>query len=164
MRTLHLAAWLLLPVLASCSSLTGAGNMGGPSPEERAAKIASEPTGDFFYGRRYYVQKTRFWGYVRQPRQPWTKAKLVILREDRSHAPDRLPEDGPADQRYGFDQNYDYRLRGFYTGETAYEPNSNQFLPVFMLTGYELLDRNPGWLFQPNDRYDPQRVTLVPRF
>ncbi len=149
--------------LSQCAQLGGAGNMGGPTVEERQAAIASEPTGDFFYGRRYHIEKTRFWGYVRKPRQPWSRAQLVMMREDRQTQPDRLPEDGPPGQRFGFDQNYEYRLRGHFTGREAYDPNSNQFLPEFMLTGYELIDRNPGWLFTPQDRYDPRRITLTPR-
>ena len=48
-------------------------------------------------------------------------------------------------------------------GREAYEPNSNQFLPEFMLTGYEVVDRQPGWLFRPDDRYDRFRITMVPR-
>jgi hypothetical protein len=131
--------------------------------EERNAKIANEPTGDFYYGRRYYVEKTRFWGYLREPRQSANRAKLVLFREDRKKNPDRLPENGPPGQRYGFDQNYEYRIRGNYTGEKAYDPNSNQFLPVFMLTDYELIDRQPGWLFRPDDRYDRYRITILPR-
>jgi hypothetical protein len=141
----------------------GVGNMGGPTVEERNSKIANEPTGDFFYGRRYYVEKTRFWGYVRQPRQSANRAKLVIMREDKKLTPDRLPETGPPGNRYGYDNNFEYRLRGQYTGRNAYDPNSNQFLPEFMLTGYELLDRQPGWFFRPDDRYDRKRVTLLPR-
>lgn len=140
----------------------GSPNMGGPSLEARKAQIGSEPTGDFFYGRRYYVAKTRFWGYLRKPRQPWSKARLVIFREDKKRNPDRLPEDGPPGRSYGFDQNYEYRIYGYYTGETNYEPNSNQFLPEFMLTGYEVLDRRPGWLFSPEDHYDEYRITLLP--
>jgi hypothetical protein len=158
---------LLMPLcalLCQCGiSGIGTGNLGGPSVEERNAAIASEPTGDFHYGRRYYVQKTRFWGYLREPRQPWSRAKLVMMREDRKRVPDRLPENGPSGQRYGYDNNYEYRIRGHYTGREVYEPNSNQFLPEFMLTGYELLDRQPGWLFRPDDRYDPLRITMLPR-
>jgi hypothetical protein len=156
-------------VLCQCAinSPTGGGNgpanMGGPTLEERNAAIASEPTGDFYYGRRYFVQKTRFWGYLRNPRQSADKAKLVIFREDRKRNPDRLPENGPPGQNYGFDQNYEYRIRGNYTGETAYDPNSNQFLSVFMLTGYEVVNRDPGWLFSPSDHYNPYSVTLQPR-
>lgn len=149
-------------LLTQCGT-TGSGNLGGPSVEERNAKIAGEATGDFFYGRRYYIEKTRFWGYVRQPRQSWSRAKLVIIREDQKQSPDRLPENGPPGQRYGSDNNVEYRLRGSYTGQQAYDPNSNQFLPEFMLTGYEVVDRQPGWLFRPDDRYDRMRITMTPR-
>lgn len=151
-------------MLSRCgNSSMGGGNLGGPTVEERNARIASEPTGDFFYGRRYFVEKTRFWGYLRQPRQPWSRAKLVIMREDRKRTPDRMPEGGAAGQSYAFDNNFEYRIRGHYTGKEAYDPNSNQFLPEFMLTGYEVLDRQPGWLFRPDDRYDRMRITMVPR-
>jgi hypothetical protein len=141
----------------------GSGNLGGPAVEQRNAAIASEATGDFFYGRRYFVEKTRFWGYVRQPRQSWNRSKLVILREDKMGSPDRLPENGPSGKRYAFDNNFEYRLHGYYTGHDAYDPNSNQFLPEFMLTSYDLLDRNPGWLFRPDDRYVSNRITMIPR-
>lgn len=157
---------LMVPMcvlLSHCGAPMGGGNLGGPSVEERNAQIASEATGSFYYGRRYYVEKTRFWGYLREPRQPWSRAKLVIMREDRKTTPDRLAENGPPGARYGYDHNYDYRIRGHYTGNKAYDPNSNQFLPEFMLTGYELLDRQPGWLFSPSDRYDPYRITMTPR-
>jgi hypothetical protein len=137
--------------------------LGGPSVEQRNASIATEPTGNFYYGRRYFVEKTRFWGYVRHARQPWSQAKLVIMREDKKTTPDRLPENGPPGQRYGFDANSEYRLYGYYTGKESYEPNSNQFLPEFMLTHYECLNRQPGWLFKPIDRYDRYRITMVPQ-
>jgi len=137
--------------------------MGGPTVEERNAKIAGETRGDFFIGRRYFVEKTRFWGYLRKPGESWSRAKLVLFREDKKLSPDRLSEDGPAGQRYAFDHNHEYRIRGNFTGDKAYEPNSNQFLPVFMLTGYELIDTEPGWLFRPDDRYDRMRMTLLPR-
>lgn len=141
----------------------GSGNMGGPTMEERNTKIASEPTGDFFYGRRYFVEKTRFWGYVRKPRQPWNRAKLVIIREDKKQVPDRHSENGSGSDRYAFDNNFEYRMNGYFTGQDAYDPNSNQFLPEFMLTGYEVTDRQPGWLFRPDDRYDRFRITVTPR-
>jgi hypothetical protein len=168
-RMIHISGRVLM-LVAMCLALSrcgvssmGSGNLGGPTVEERNASIAAEATGDFYYGRRYYVEKTRFWGYVRQPRQPWNRAKLVMIREDKKRAPDRLPEDGPAGQRYAYDNNYEYRIRGSYTGREAYDPNSNQFLPEFMLTSYELLDKQPGWLFRPDDRYDPKRITMLPR-
>lgn len=151
-------------LLTQCGSTGGGnGNLGGPTAEVRNAQIASEPTGDFYYGRRYFVEKTRFWGYLRQPRQPWSRAKLVVFREDRMKNPDRLSESGPPGQRYSFDNNVEYRVRGNYTGKKVYDPNSNQILPEFMLTSYEVVDRNPGWLFRPDDRYDRLRITMTPR-
>lgn len=154
----------LCALLCQCGTqMSGGGNLGGPTVEERNAKIASEPTGDFYYGRRYFVEKTRFWGYLREPRQPWSRAKLVIMREDRKQVPDRFPENGPPGRSYAFDNNYEYRVRGYYTGREVYEPNSNQFLPEFMLTGCELLETRPGWLFRPDDRYDRLRITMLPR-
>lgn len=163
---LTLLATISTLFLGSCANVDsgayGPANMGGPGTAERAAMIAGEPAGDFYYGRRYYVQKTRFWGYLRKPRQNARSAKLVIFNESRKRNPDRLPETAPAGKRYGFDQNYEYRIRGYYTGQKIYEVNSNQFLPEFMLTGYELLNRNPGWLFSPKDHYNPRSLTLRP--
>src|SRR6478735_8917036 len=151
-------------LLTQCGpTSTGSGNLGGPTVEERNAKIASEPTGNFFYGRRYFVEKARFWGYLREPRQSASHAKLVLMREDKKHCPDRLSENGAPGQRYGFDNNTEYRIHGYYTGQQAYDPNSNQILPEFMLTGYEVLDRQPGWLFLPDDRYNRYRITMTPR-
>lgn len=141
----------------------GPPNMGGPSIAERQAQIASEPTGDFYYGRRYYVEKTRFWGYLRKPRQSASNAQLVVFNESKKRNPDRLPETGPVGQRYGYDQNYEYRIRGHYTGKKVYEVNSNQILPEFMLTGYELVHKKPGWLFSPKDHYNPRSFTLGSR-
>lgn len=165
----------LLVLLSSCSSNSyssrdpvaggsGTPNMGPhPSPEFRKQQIANEAAGNFYYGRRYFVKKTRFWGYLREPRQPWSQGKLVIFNENRKRQPDRLPEDGPVGARYGFDQNFDYQIYGNYTGRTLYEPNSNQFLPEFALSSYQVINKDPGWLFTPKDHYDPIRVTLLPR-
>jgi hypothetical protein len=162
MRTslLFLVGFFFLP---SCSdSVSGPGNMGSlPSVATRQDQIAKEPRGDFFYGRRYFVQKTRFWGYLRKPGEPAKTSRLVIFNESQKRNPDRLPEYGSG-RRYGFDNNYEYRIYGRFTGKTLYEPNSNQFLPEFLLTDYKLVSSNPGWLFSPADRYDPIRFTLRP--
>ncbi|YCM44764.1 hypothetical protein V2O64_01870 [Verrucomicrobiaceae bacterium 227] len=163
MRALLALSFSLL-FLSSCSnSPSGPGNMGTqPSPEIRKEQIANEARGDFYYGRRYYVRKTRFWGYLREPGKPAHTGKLVIFNESRKHNPDRLPEAGPG-KNYGFDNNYEYKIYGRYTGRTLYEPNSNQFLPEFQLSDYQVVSTNPGWLFTPSDNYNPARVTLLPR-
>lgn len=159
----HRSLMAIASTLTLCQCVPNRGMlMGGPTAEERALQIANEPTGSFYYGRRYHVDKTRFWGYLRLPRQSSATAKLVMMREDRKQVPDRLPEEGQEGQKHGFDQNYEYRVWGYYTGRKAYDPNSNQILPEFMLTDYELLERKPGWLFSPEDRYHPKRVSLRP--
>ena len=168
MRPILLAASFLLPVLLSaCGGSTasrqyGPPNMGGPTPEARKAAIAAEPAGSYYIGRRYFVEKTRFWGYIRKPGQPANRSQLVIMDESRKLNPDRLPEMGPPGQRYGFDQNYEYRIEGSFNGRKAYDPNSNQILPEFRATKFTVIDRNPGWLFSPQDHYDPYRFTLLP--
>jgi len=156
-------AVVLLPSCSNSIGGSGPGNMGSlPPPDVRKAQIAAEPRGDFYYGRRYFVRKTRFWGYLRKPGQSARSAKLVIFNEAKKRNPDRLPEDG-ASKVYGYDNNYEYKIYGRYTGRTLYEPNSNQFLPEFLLTNYELITANPGWLFSPADHYNPARITLLPR-
>src|SRR6202171_3231709 len=54
-----------------------------------AQRIASEPPGDYYIGRRYYKPDFKFWGYVRGPGQPWSTAQLVMLNEKEKLAPDR---------------------------------------------------------------------------
>jgi len=153
--------------LTSCAGSSTAGTLPksgplGPHPSSshRAAKIASEPKGNFYYGRRYFINKTRFWGYLRKPGQSWNSSKLVMMNESSTTVPDRLPEIGPKGKHYNFDQNYEYRITGNYTGRKAYDPNTDLFLPEFRPTSFKLIDPDPGWIFSQNDYYDPKRITL----
>lgn len=129
--------------------------------DTRNAVISKEKAGDYYVGRRYYIPAVRFWGYIRKPQEPWSKAQLVILEESRCLSPDRLPEATPG-KTHGYDKNYEYKINGRFTGKSAYEPNTNLKLPVFQITGYELLNDKPGWLFRPNERYSEDTVSLRP--
>ena len=91
-----------------------------------------------------------------------SKSQLVVFKQDLRRAPDNLPQGRPRGARHAYDHNYEYSIWGPFTGEEGYEPNSNQFLPEFQLTDYELLNQDPGWLFYPSDHYDPLRLTLKP--
>ncbi|HEY1771239.1 MAG TPA: hypothetical protein VGG02_13390 [Chthoniobacterales bacterium] len=106
-----------------------------------AQAIAAEPPGDYFIGRRYYKPAYHFWGYVRRPGQPWSMAQLVVLNENQKLAPDR------AQRHFGFDNNYEYKLSGRFSGDKVYELVSNSFLPEFVLTGYELISTHPAPIF-----------------
>lgn len=129
---------------------------------KREAEIAQEPPGDYYIGRRYYVPLTRFWGYLRQPGQSWRTAKLVIMDESLVRTPDRGYEPPVKGATFGRDKNVEYIVRGRYTGETAYDPSTNQVLPVFLAQRFEVRNPNPGFLFIPSEQYHTQYLTLIP--
>ena len=109
---------------------------------EMARKIAGEPTGNYFIGRRYFKPNFKFWGYVRQPGQPWSTAQLVMLNEKQKLAPDR------ERLSFGSDNNYEYKLYGYFSGDKVYEPASDGVYPEFVLKGYEEISTNPPPIFK----------------
>ena len=109
---------------------------------EMSQHIAAEPTGDYYIGRRYYKPDYKFWGYVRKPGQPWSTAELVMLNEKAKLAPDR------ERLEFGSDNNYEYKLYGYFSGDKVYELVSNRFLPEFVLLNYELVSTNPSPIFK----------------
>jgi hypothetical protein len=111
-----------------------------------AANIQAEPPGDYFVGRRYFKPDYHFWGYVRRPGQPWSSAELVMLNENEKLAPDR------EQINFGFDNNYEYKLYGYFSGDKIYEPASNGIYPEFVLKGYELISTHPPPIFKSQYR------------
>ena len=111
-----------------------------------AQSIQAEPPGDYFIGRRYYKPEFKFWGYVRRPGQPWSTAQLVMFNEKQKLAPDR------EQVNFGFDNNYEYKLYGNFSGEKVYEPASNGVYPEFILKRYEVVSTNPPAIFR--SQYD----------
>ena len=146
-----------LMILKSCSSisfvlfvslLSFSGCQTVPNGIEQARlkvaqRIQAEPPGDYFIGRRYYKVDFHFWGYVRRPGQPWSTAQLVVLNENKKLAPDR------EQLRIGSDNDFEDKLRGYFSGGKVYELVSNRFLPEFVLQDYELISTNPPPIF-PN--------------
>ena len=141
-RLLPLLGAALLPALTQCNTLEK--DIAGINA--RNAEIAREPRGNYFVGRRY---------------QTWRTAQLVIMDESACRTPDRLPE-YTGNPRYAYDNNYEYRVYGKYTGKYGYEPNSNLRLPIFKPTRFEVANTTPGWLFKPSEKYDTGAVTLRP--
>lgn len=107
-----------------------------------AQRIAAEPAGDYYIGRRYFKPDFKFWGYVRRPNQPWSTAQLVMLNEKQKLAPDR------AALKFGSDNNYEYKLYGNFSGDKVYEPASNRVYPEFILKDFEVISTNPPPIFQ----------------
>ncbi len=83
-----------------------------------AQRIAAEPAGDYYIGRRYFKPDFKFWGYVRRPNQPWSTA------------------------------HYEYKLYGNFSGDKVYEPASNRVYPEFILKDYEVISTNPPPIFK----------------
>jgi hypothetical protein len=113
---------------------------------EMAQHIAAETPGDYFIGRRYYKPDYKFWGYIRKPGQPWSTAELVMLNEKQKLAPDR------ERLEFGSDNNYEYKLYGYFSGDKVYEPASNGIYPEFVLKGYEVISTNPPPIFKSQFR------------
>jgi hypothetical protein len=148
-------AWALigLLVLSGCQTV--------PEGIQRARLamaqgIAAEPPGDYYIGRRYYKPDFKFWGYLRRPGQPWSTAQLVMLNEKQKLAPDR------EKLAFGSDNNCEYKIYGYFTGDKVYEPASNGIYPEFVLTGYQLLSSNPPPIFK--SQYDSRVQAASTRF
>ena len=128
-----------------------------PARAAMNAAIRAEAPGDFFIGRRMYKSDYKMWGWVREPGKPWTTARLVMMNEQTKLAPDR--EAG----KLGSDNNYEYRLSGRFSGDTVYEPASDQFYPEFVLAGYELINTKPTGIYITNRQEDPSiRIIMAP--
>src|SRR5437588_12413726 len=95
---------------------------------DAAQRIAAEPPGDYFIGRRYFKGSVyKFWGYVRKPGQPWSTAQLGGLNEQEKLAPDR------ETLSFGSDNNYEYKLFGRFSGQTVSAPASTGIYPELVL-------------------------------
>jgi hypothetical protein len=121
-----------------------------------AQGIAAEPPGDYYIGRRYYKPDFKFWGYLRRAGQPWSTAQLVMLNEKQKLAPDR------ERLAFGSDNNYEYKIYGYFSGDKVYEPASNGIYPEFVLTNYELVSANPAPIFK--SQYDSRAQAASTRF
>jgi hypothetical protein len=119
-----------------------------------AQSVAAEQPGNYYIGRRFYRRNYFFWGYVRRPQLPWSSAQLVMLNEQKVLAPDRQAN------AMGYDNNSEYRLDGYFSGQTVYEPASNAFYPEFVLTGYKVISANPQRIFRDPKATDPNRLVI----
>ncbi len=139
-------------VLCGCETV----DTGASSRAAMNQAILQEQPGAYFVGRRMYKKDYKVWGWVREPGKPWKTAQLVMMNEQRKLAPDR--EQG----KLGPDNNFEYKLIGFYSGPQVYEPASNRFYPEFVLTGYEIRATNPPNIYQTKRQGEPAVRILQP--
>jgi hypothetical protein len=123
------------------------------------ASLAGEAPGNYFVGRRFYKVDYKMWGWVKKPGESWKQAQLVMFNEQKKLAPDR------EKNAVGSDNDYEYRLAGYFSGEKVYEPASDNFYPEFVLTGTSLISTNPPLIFPDKRWVDPTiRLLGAPQF
>jgi len=139
-------------------ALTGCETIDPDAPARAAMNeaIRMEAPGNYFVGRRMYKQDYKVWGWVREPGKPWSTAKLVMLNEQKKLAPDR------EQNRIGYDNNFEYKLSGYFSGDTVYEPASDGFYPEFVLTGLEIKDTAPANIYKYKRQGEPAVRILQP--
>lgn len=116
--------------------------------------ISNEAPGNYFIGYRLYKVDYKMWGWVKKPGEPWKQSQLVMFNEQKMLAPDR------ARNAIGSDNNYEYRLSGYFSGEKVYEPASDTVYPEFVLTGATVISKNPPLIY-PDARWIDPTIRLI---
>ena len=118
------------------------------------ASIAQEKPGNYYIGRRFYKVDYHMWGWVKKPGEPWKQAQLVMMNEQKTLAPNR------AQGKIASDNDYEYFLCGFYSGDKVYEPASDHFYPEFVLTKALLVDKAPPLIY-PDSRWKDPKIRFL---
>jgi hypothetical protein len=127
------------------------------SPEDRVAitsAISKEKPGNYYIGRRFYKVDYKMWGWVKKPGESWKQSQLVMFNEQKMLAPDR------ARNSIGSDNNYEYRLTGYFSGQNVYEPASDTIYPEFVLKGATVISTNAPLIF-PDQRWVDPAIRLL---
>lgn len=122
-----------------------------PAPDEPVAKATRVPpprkhftlpepanpadAADYI-GHRYYEDTidSGGWGWVKLPTESWKRARWVALRETPGAAP--APYRALGGNRTA-DQNYEYKMRGYFAPYQVYDPHTDEMLDVFVLLSCE---------------------------
>lgn len=152
LRALPVLSLALLAFFQGCETLQSDAEI---RRQAMNASIKLEPPGDYFIARRLYKKHYKMWGWVREPGKPWNAAKLVMLNEQKMLAPDR------AANNIGYDNNFEYKFTGYFSGDMVYEPASDGFYPEFVLTGYELRSMSPPLIYRTERQLDPEARILM---
>jgi hypothetical protein len=155
----YLSLLLAATFLAALFFLTGCEHIVTQSRADKiaiAAALEKEPHGPYYVGRRFYKVDYHMWGWVKEPGQPWKSAQLVMFNEQKQLSPDR------AQNHIGCDNNYEYHLYGYYSGQKVYEPASDSFYPEFVLKKTVLVNTTPPLIY-PDTRWVDPRIRLLGR-
>ena len=118
------------------------------------AAISGEKPGNYYIGRRFYKVDYKMWGWIKKPGEPWKQSQLVMFNEQKTLAPDR------ARNAIGSDNNYEYKLNGYFSGQKVYEPASDSFYPEFVMTRATVISTNAPLIF-PDQRWVDPAIRLI---
>ncbi len=154
LRSLHRLAALMGSVLllAGCEA-----PIVYQTAQDRAAvtaAISGEKPGNYYIGRRFYKVDYKMWGWIKKPGEPWKQSQLVMFNEQKTLAPDR------ARNAIGSDNNYEYKLNGYFSGQKVYEPASDSFYPEFVMTRATVISTNAPLIF-PDQRWVDPAIRLI---
>ena len=77
-----------------------------------------------------------FLPWIKLPTESWKKARWITLLETPGVAVAPWRAGGPTAARTD-DQNYEYKMHGFFAPYQVYDPHTNEMLDVFVLESYE---------------------------
>jgi len=117
------------------------------------AKPASVQSLDYIGHRYNEPDDTGGWGWVKLPNEAWSRGRWVTLRETPGLAVAPWRTAGSRDA----DQNWEYKIHGFFAPYQVYDPHTDEMLDVLVVESIEPipgatpatpLSLNPG----PRDR------------
>ena len=114
-------------------------NIPAPPPQPKfglPAKPASAVEQDFIGHRYNEPEDTGGWGWVKLPEQSWKKAVWVTLRETPGIAIAPWRALGKRDA----DQDYEYRIHGYFAPYKVYDPHTDEMLNVLVIESVAAID------------------------
>jgi len=112
-----------------------------PVPKSKFSLPARDPAipdADYIGHRYAEPNDSGGWGWVKLPNDNWKKAHWIALEETPGVASAPWRDMGPTATRAD-DQNYEYKMHGFFAPYQVYDPHTNEMLDVFVLESYETI-------------------------
>ena len=103
------------------------------------ARDPAIPEGDYIGHRYAEPNDSGGWGWIKLPTDSWAKGgRWIALEETPGVASAPWRDMGPNPTRTG-DQNYEYKMHGYFAAYQVYDPHTNEMLDVFVLESYEAI-------------------------
>ena len=120
------------------------------------------PDADYIGHRFAEPNDSGGWGWVKLPTDSWSKGgRWIALEETPGVASAPWRDLGPTPTRTA-DQNYEYKMHGYFAPYQVYDPHTNEMLDVFVLESYETIGPAQPLKIRsgPEDRMNANRSSL----